>query len=464
MIPQKIIVMKEIMQKYNIRAPRYTSYPPATEFTGEGFDKEKCRRILSDSNNSDPENISLYIHFPYCPQRCLFCGCNSYLEKSEEKSIEYIDALLKEIDIVLSQVDLSRPVTQIHWGGGTPNSLNFTQIGRIMDALHRRVSLGEHAEIAMECNPAYLQPDHLKQLKLMGFNRLSLGIQDFDPRVLKAVNREPSALPVNELMEIIRSLGFDGVNFDFIYGLPLQTREGFLDSLDKAIAMRPERLVTFSYAHVPWVQEDQKKLEILKIPQASEKLDMFLAGMEKMTSSGYKMIGMDHYALPEDILGAASENGQLHRNFQGYCTKETTGQVYAFGASAISQLSNAYLQNEKHPETYIKAINENSHAVCRGYELKEDEIIVRAAITELMCNGLLDFNALSSEYDKPLSEILEVFDYEPRNFSDLEKDKLLVAGDDKLELTLTGKLLSRVVSMRLDPKVKGESKIFSRTI
>ncbi len=456
--------MKEIMQKYNIRAPRYTSYPPATEFSEVGFSRENSQRILNASDKVLPHNISIYIHFPYCPQTCLFCGCNSYLQKSEGKAKEYVDALIKEIELTFSQIDLTRQVTQIHWGGGTPNSLDYNQIGRIMDTLYRRINLSEHAEVAMECNPAYLKPEHVKRLKSLGFNRLSLGIQDFDTKVLKAVNREPSLLPIDELLNLIRAEGFDGVNFDFIYGLPLQNKDSFIANLDKAIEIKPDRLVTFSYAHVPWVRDEQKKLESLSFPSPDDKLDMFLGGMEKMISSGYKMIGMDHYALPDDILGKASKNGQLHRNFQGYCTRETTGQVYAFGASAISQLGKAYLQNVRHPDSYIKAINENSHAVQRGYELNDNEVIIRSAITELMCNGILDFEAMSSENNIHVSDIQNIFSYKTENFSDLEKDGLLELNDKGLKLSSVGKLLSRVVAMRLDPKQDGKSEGFSKTI
>lgn len=456
--------MKEIIRKYNIRAPRYTSYPPATEFHEQGFHKDECGKILNESNHGKPSNISIYIHIPYCPQKCLFCGCNSYLQKSEDKSTEYTDALLKEIDMVFSHIDLNRKVTQIHWGGGTPNALNFTLIGKVMDALHRKVSIGENAEIAMECNPAYLKPEHVKKLRSMDFNRLSIGIQDFDPQVLRAVNREPSALPVDRLLEIIRAEGFEGVNFDFIYGLPLQNRASFLENLDKAIALRPDRLVTFSYAHVPWVSADQQKLEKFAFPTPDEKLEMFLDGMEKMTSSGYKMIGMDHYALPADILGRASEKGQLHRNFQGYCTRETTGQVYAFGSSAISQLERAYLQNVRNPDSYIKTVGEGSYPVQRGYILSDEEIIIRSAITELMCNGIVDFHVLGDSYGMDINDIKRIFNYSPERFSDLEDDGLLEAGDDRLSLKLTGKVLSRVVAMRLDPKTLNGNQRFSNTI
>lgn len=455
--------MKELLQKYNIQAPRYTSYPPATEFT-EDFKESDALRLIEESNTEEPENISLYFHFPYCPQLCLFCGCNSYLNKSEEESETYVRALLIEVDGMLDKLDLDRQVTQIHWGGGTPNSLDYGLMDEIMNRVLKRVKLSERAEVAIECNPAYLKPENIAQLRGMGFNRLSLGIQDFDPKVLKAVNREPSAMDLNDLMGLIRANNFDGVNFDFIYGLPVQTTEGFLDSLDKAISLQPDRLVTFSYAHVPWVKSEQKKMEGLAFPDPDQKLAMLLGGMEKLTGAGYQMIGMDHYARPEDPLGEASVKGQLHRNFQGYCTRDTTGQVYAFGASSISQLQKAYIQNIRHPEKYIEAINEKGIAVQRGYELSEDQDMIRSGITEVMCNGVLDFEVLAKDFKWTLEDTLKLFRYEPEKYQDLEEDGLLKAYKTRIELELSGRLLSRVIAMRLDPMEKRSGKSFSKII
>lgn len=455
--------MKELFQKYNIQAPRYTSYPPATEFT-EDFSQEDAMRMIKDSNNEDPKNISLYFHFPYCPQTCHFCGCNSYLSKSEEEAEVYIRALLKEVDGMMDILDLDREVTQIHWGGGTPNSMNYSLMDEVMTRVLKRVKLAEKAEVAIECNPAYIKPEHIAQLRGMGFNRLSLGIQDFDPAVLKAVNREPSAMDLSELMGLIRANNFDGVNFDFIYGLPLQTKEGFLSSLERAVELQPDRLVTFSYAHVPWVKSEQKKLEGLVFPDPDQKLSMLLGGMELLTNSGYEMIGMDHYARPEDPLGEASVKGQLHRNFQGYCTRDTTGQVYAFGASSISQLQKAYIQNIRHPQKYIQAINENGNAVQRGYELTDEQDMIRTGITEVMCNGVIDFEILAEQYNWTLEDTLSLFRYKPERFLDLQEDGLLKTSEYRIDLELPGRLLSRVIAMRLDPMEKRKGKGFSKTI
>ena len=446
--------MREILQKYNIQAPRYTSYPPATEFK-EDFDTIEAKAMIIASNDDKPDNISLYFHFPYCPQTCHFCGCNSYLQKSDDQAGNYIKALLKEVETLFKSINLDRQVTQIHWGGGTPNSLDYKLLGEVMTYILDRVKLSPEAEVAIECNPAYLTRDNIPQLRDIGFNRLSLGIQDFDPAVLKAVNREPSLLDHQELMDLIRANGFDGVNMDFIYGLPLQSVDSYLESLKKAISLKPNRLVTFSYAHVPWVKSEQKKLDGLQFPDPEQKMEMLLQGMELLKQSGYQMIGMDHYALPDDPLGKASIQGKLHRNFQGYCTRETTGQVYAFGASSISQLTGGFLQNIRHPEKYIEAISKTGSAIQRGYKTTKDQRIIGDSITEIMCNGYLRL---------PDDEIKKVLNFDVNRFSDLQDDGLLTVNENEIQLTDTGKLLSRVVAMRLDPLMVGKVEGFSKTI
>lgn len=461
--PQKNLIMRELLKKYNIRAPRYTSYPPANRFTEE-FAREDAIRLIDQSNQEKPSNISLYFHFPYCPQTCYFCGCNSWLQKDDQQSDIYMAGLLKEVSFVLDRLNPERELTQIHWGGGTPNSMDYRLLERVMTTVLKRVRVSEKAEIAIECNPAYLTLEQISDLRRMGFNRLSLGIQDFDQKVLDAVNRKASLLPVESLMEQIRKENYKGVNFDFIYGLPLQTPHSFLSALDRALAMQPDRLVTFSYAHVPWVKAEQKRLESYWIPEAEQKLDMLIGGMEKMTAHGYRMIGMDHYAHPDDDLAKASLIGQLHRNFQGYCTRETTGQVYAFGASSISQLTHAYVQNIRHPEKYLEQISSEGYAGQRGYVLSEKEMVIREAITEIMCNGYLNFAELGKRFRSDAELMRRILKYDAGRFADLEADRLLNATNDELILTLPGKLMSRVVAMRLDPLIGEETTGFSRTI
>ena len=294
-------ISSEFLNKYNVSGPRYTSYPPANFFNGD-FTTADYKAQIKASNGQDPANISLYIHIPFCPQRCHFCGCTTVIAQKKSTVERYIDAVKQEIRNVSSLIDLNRKVTQIHWGGGTPNSISMHFIREIMDCIKEIFVIDEKAEIAMECSPAYLDYTHIDQLAEMGFNRMSLGIQDFREDVLKAVNRLASKHPVKELVAYLRAKGFHGINLDFIYGLPLQTVKSFAETLRQAIDIRPDRIVTFSYAHVPWVKEAQKQLETIGLPSADEKMTMLINTIRQMEKSGYISIGIDHFALPDDEL------------------------------------------------------------------------------------------------------------------------------------------------------------------
>ena len=452
-----------LIEKYNIRGPRYTSYPPATAFK-TGIEAKTAIDWIVNSNLDEPAKLSFYFHVPFCPQLCHFCGCNSCSVPRDGGVDRYMEMMIREMDQVLGLLDLRRPVTQIHWGGGTPNSIPYRWIEKVMKRLTSRILLSSDAEVAMECNPAYLTPGQILQLRSMGFNRLSLGIQDFDREVLRAMNRLPSRLPVTELVGRIRKAGFEGVNLDFIYGLPLQHQKQFEETIREAIAIRPDRLVTFSYAHVPWVKSSQQRLEALSIPTGEEKMRMLEAAVQLLTEAGYETIGMDHFALPGDPLGRAAASGTLHRNFQGYCTRETTGQVYAFGASSISQLEGAYLQNVREYTDYIRMMEQDGWAFERGYRLSEQERVIRNSITELMCNGRVGFAAVGERFGMDAEEIKRLLGYDPAVFAGLEADGLAHAGQDELTLTRQGMMLARVVAMKIDPLLEGDKERFSRTI
>jgi oxygen-independent coproporphyrinogen-3 oxidase len=364
----------QLLKKYNKPGPRYTSYPPATFFHTE-YNNDIYIQNIKNSNFEKPENISLYIHLPFCPRLCHFCGCNTIIMQKQDVVSDYINALIKEITTVARELDKKRTVTQIHWGGGTPNSIPLKYIDQVMSEIVKMFSVDKKAEIAMECSPAYLEFEDIAKLKEIGFNRLSLGVQDFNEDVLKLVNRKPSKHPIEDLVSNMKELGFDGVNIDLIYGLPKQTTESFKKSIEKAIKISPDRIVTFSYAHVPWVKSAQKQLEKIGLPTPEEKLEMFGIAYDLLTQNGYISIGMDHYAKPEDELSSALMSKMLHRNFQGYCTKTTTGQVYGFGSSSISQMHGAYSQNLKDIKKYITSVEKTGLAVERGYELTNNDLI-----------------------------------------------------------------------------------------
>jgi oxygen-independent coproporphyrinogen III oxidase len=452
-----------LLQKYNKPGPRYTSYPPAT-FFHTGINNDSYKNMLGESNTQSPKNISLYVHIPFCKQLCHFCGCNTSCFPKDDLLEKYIDALIKEIRSVSSLLDTQRPLTQIHWGGGTPNSIDLKHVERVMKVLLEIYSPTEKAEIAMECNPAYLEPEHIDRLAGMGFNRLSLGIQDFNNDVLKLVNRKPSKQPVEQLVNRMKANKMDGVNIDLIYGLPGQTAQTFLETIEKAIAISPDRLVTFSYAHVPWVKSAQKILEESGLPSTEEKLAMFEIAYNLLTQNGYDAIGMDHYAKPTDELSVALKNKKLHRNFQGYCTLETTGQVYGFGATSISQLQGGYYQNIKDNSKYIDAINQTGFAIEKGYELTPTDAIRRTVINEIMCNGFLNFNEIATQYQIKPKELKQIVGFNPEKLKPFIEDGLLEVDENTLQLLENGFLMVRNIAMEFDPLLTEGKGQYSRTV
>lgn len=453
----------DIIKKYNKPGPRYTSYPPAT-FFHTSFSANDYKRHIIKSNTEQADNISFYVHIPFCSKMCYFCGCNTSALRGEDTVRRYINAVIKEIETVAALLDKNRKISQIHWGGGTPNAISLDYVEEIMQTFHKHFEYTQNAEIAMECNPAYLDFDDIDRLATMSFNRLSLGIQDFDPNILKLVNRDPSKHPVKELVGHMKKVGFKGVNLDLIYGLPHQTVESFKESVKKAIEISPDRLVTFSYAHVPWVKGAQKKLETYGLPNPEEKLAMFAAGLEMLTTAGYISVGMDHYAKPEDELSKALNNKKLHRNFQGYATKETTGQVYGFGSSSISQLNGAYIQNAKNLSKYMKHIEETGFAVERGHELTHKDIIRRDVITEIMCNGQLDFKEMAGDFNITKDKLKEIVEFSESKLTNFITDDLISFTNDKLELKPEGFFVVRNIAMAFDPLLKTSEAQYSKTV
>jgi oxygen-independent coproporphyrinogen-3 oxidase len=456
-------ISKEFLQKYNVSGPRYTSYPPAN-FFNQGFTASDYVKQLVESNLQQPNNISLYIHIPFCPKRCHFCGCSTVIAQRKIIVERYIQALKSEITRVASLLDGSRRVTQIHWGGGTPNSISMHYIKEVLDCIYLHFTMDPRAEVAMECSPAYLDYKHIDQLAEMGFNRVSLGIQDFREDVLEVVNRDAPRHPVKDIVDYLRTKGFRGINLDFIYGLPMQTLESFHKTIEQAITIRPDRIVTFSYAHVPWVKAAQKQLETIGLPDANDKMNLFLQATAQLTAAGYCPIGIDHFTLPDDDLTKAFRNKQLHRNFQGYCTLETTGQVYAFGASSITQLWGAYAQNHKDITKYMDAIESTGYAIERGYQLSKEEQIVRSVINRIMCNGLLDLDEVAGEFQLSVDEVKDLVAFDPLKFAPFISDGLMQLEGNEIRLTDQGFLCARNIAMLLDPALKAGEGIYSKTV
>ena len=456
-------IPQALVEKYNIPVPRYTSYPPAN-FFGDDFGTADYLKAVEQSNREKPENISIYLHIPFCTRLCLYCGCNTHITRDQQLMRHYVDVLKKEIRMIRPLLDKNRRVSQIHWGGGTPNALPAEYIGEIMELLTSEFHFIEKPEIAVECNPAHLDKSYIDKLASFGFNRISMGVQDFQENVLNAVHREVPAIPVPELYAMIKSHPGMSVNLDFIYGLPYQTAETFAKTMEQALAISPDRLVTFSYAHVPWVKKAQQKLEKYGLPSADEKVKMFESAWEQIKAAGYIPIGLDHYAKPDDDMAQALLSRTLHRNFQGYCTRETTGQVYAFGVTGISQLENVYAQNARTVKEYMKYLDKGEIQIVKGYALSRTEKIIRQIINEIMCNQYLSWQQVAGNFGTTATEIKQLLNFGNEKLEPFKADRLLEYNDDEVVIHDIGRFFLRNISAVFDIHIGDPNRKFSKSV
>ena len=457
-------IKKELLEKYNMPVPRYTSYPPANHFT-ENFGVDEFVSLLEDANHQNPDYIAFYFHIPFCPKICFYCGCNAYPLGKEDRVQRYHDALLKEFQMILPYMDKTRKVSQIHFGGGTPNAIDSHYLVELVEMIRKEFSFIDKPEIAIECNPAHLDKAYIDTLLNAGFNRFSLGIQDFNEETLRKVNRDSTNMPIEDIISQVKSFSREiSVNFDFIYGLPNQTEENFAATIRKAIEYRPDRLVTFSYAHVPWMKRHQKIIERMGLPSAEKKLNLFLTAYEMLLQSGYKAIGFDHYVLPEDELYVALQEKLLHRNFQGYCTRRTTGQVYALGVSSISQLYGGYAQNNKDLIGYVESIEAGKLTTEKGVFIKPDQQIRKTIITELMCNKELNWEMLATQLNISSEEIKHTINFNVDKMREFEKDGILTFSDKGITMTEMGSLFIRNVAAELDSEYHNQAFTYSKSV
>ena len=454
---------KSILKKFNKPGPRYTSYPPATHFD-ENFSINNYITQVENSNFEEPSNISLYFHVPFCPQICHFCGCTTETGFTKPFIQRYVDAVISEVKNLSKYIDKSRLLTQIHWGGGTPNAISLSFIEQITNVVKDIFILSKDYEMAIECSPAHLDFSHIEHLKKIGFNRISLGVQDFDNKILDAINRRRPKHPIKDIVEKIKSEGFVGTNIDLIYGLPLQTPKSFQSCIETAIEVNPDRIVTFSYAHVPSVIPRQKILEKFDLPDSNQKAQMYDTSFRLLTKAGYNAIGMDHFAKPDDEFSIALNQKKLHRNFQGYCTRLSTGQVYGFGASSISQLDSCYSQNTKNASKYIYDIKKYGLATFRGYVLTKQEKIIRDVINSLMCNYYLSFDEIALKYNTDVKKVKDIIKYSTDEFKDFLSLKLMKISNNKIEVFDEGRLVIRNIAMKFDPLMKTKIGTYSKTI
>lgn len=451
---------QDILNKYNVAVPRYTSYPPANFFT-DSFTRQSYRNAIADSNFMEPQHISFYVHIPFCYKMCHYCGCNATLLDNKNIVSEYIDALKQEIRMILPLLKKDRRVSQIHFGGGSPTSQPVTVLKEINEILLSEFSTIDKPEIAIECHPGYLDEKYWNDLADAGFNRVSIGLQDFNEEVLKTVNRKPSRLPVEDIIAILGDRNIS-INMDFIYGLPHQTTESFAKTIDKAIGLKPDRLVTFSYAHVPWVNPSQLKLEESGLPSPKEKNELYETARNLLIQAGYKTIGLDHFVRPEDELCRAQQEKTLHRNFQGYCTRRTTGQVYAFGVTGISQLATAYSQNTKDIRTYIDTIGTKRLPVMKGYMLSSQDQIAREVINSLMCNYEINWSDLAEYLHIGVDEVKTTINYNEKSLEEFAKDNLIKYDANHISMLPEATPFVRNVAASLDKLLINTDKKFSK--
>lgn len=457
-------ISEDLLKKYNVPVPRYTSYPPANHFK-ETFSESDYMNLLKESNKGKPENIALYIHIPFCNNICYYCGCNACSIGKGEMIIPYMKALKKEIELVSGYIDKSRLVSQIHYGGGTPNALDINFLTSLNEYLFSEFTFISNPEIAIECNPAHLTFHYIDALLASGFNRFSIGIQDFDEKILRNVNRMPSAIPPDELFAYLKKGEKDiNVNFDFIYGLPQQTVDSFSKTIEEAIKIKPDRLVTFSYAHVPWLKKQQLILEKKGLPSPEIKMQMFLTADKMLTTAGYQPIGLDHFVLPDDDLYLALKEQKLHRNFQGYCTRRTTGQVYAFGISAISQLEKGYSQNTKSLNGYITSIDKGTLPVEKGYVLSGEQILTREIITGLMCNKKINFMELAETQGLSVIDLKNIMKYDEKVLEGFENDGLVINTPNGITVTEKGTLFIRNIAASFDSEYTQKGQTYSKPV
>ncbi|MBE2897165.1 oxygen-independent coproporphyrinogen III oxidase [Pasteurellaceae bacterium HPA106] len=431
----------ELIQKYNQSGPRYTSYPTALEFNEHYSEQDFLRATKRYPNRP----LSLYVHIPFCHKLCYFCACNKVITRHQHKADIYLDYVEKEI-LRRAPLFKQRTVTQIHWGGGTPTYLSEAQSARLMAMLTDNFTVADDAEISIEMDPREIELSMLDHLRKIGFNRLSMGIQDFNKDVQAAINRIQDEDFIFALMQKARQLGFHSTNIDLIYGLPFQTVESFMQTLKRVSELNPDRMSVFNYAHLPARFAGQAKIKEHDLPPAKSKLTILQNTIETLTKAGYQFIGMDHFAKPDDELAIAQRNGVLHRNFQGYTTQEEA-DLLGLGVSAISLLGDHYAQNEKVLKEYYAAVEAHGTALAKGFVMSEEDCLRRDVIKALICNFRLDFAPFEQQYG---IDFKQHFAQDLELLAPLVADGLLTLNDHSIEVSAKGRLLIRNICLCFD--------------
>ncbi len=448
-------------EKYSRPGPRYTSYPTAPEFSEEFTHKDL---IEFYKNQDDNRNLSLYIHLPFCRSACYFCGCNVIFTSKEDKKVRYIQYLKKELEILKKHLNTSRVVTQMHFGGGTPTFFSPEQLREVISMLKQTfTNFSDNAEISCEVDPRFFTKEHMDILKDGGFNRLSFGVQDIDPQVQKTIHRVQPYETTQEVMKIARDAGIKSINIDLIYGLPHQTAKSFHNTIEQVIKLNPDRLAVFNYAHVPWLMKTMRKFDESTFAPASEKLVILKDTIDFFTNNGYKMVGMDHFAKPEDELFKAIQKGELHRNFQGYTTKGGADLI-GIGLTSIGNGVDYYAQNYKDLKSYEQALDEGILPTFKGYKLSKDDEIRQFVIMEIMSNFSLNIPRVEKNSN---IDFKEYFKNDLPQLEEFIQAELLSINDEKIQVSPTGTMLIRNICMPFDAylkKIPENKRRFSKTI
>jgi oxygen-independent coproporphyrinogen III oxidase len=458
---RELHVSEEFLARYNRPGPRYTSYPTAPVWN-DSFQAADLEEVHAAAEAALTP-VSLYMHLPFCESLCLFCACNVIIQKDKRVALPYFEVLKKEIARVARSVSREREVVQFHWGGGTPTYSSPAQLEDLFGYSKERFRFSPDAEIGIEVDPRVTSREHLLTLSRLGFNRLSMGIQDFHEPVQKAIHRIQPYEITRDLIQSARDLGFDSINVDLIYGLPHQTAETFARTVDQIIELGPDRIALFSYAHVPWLKKQQGAFAAF-LPEGMQKFAIFRAGLLKFLEAGYLYIGMDHFAKPGDELATAQANRTLHRNFQGYTTK-AGADLYGMGVTAISGFSNAYAQNQRELPAWEKAVHERGLATMRGYRLSREDRLRREVISRLLCHTVIPKQEINEAFAVDFDEH---FAHELRRLENPAEDGLLIISKEEIRATWLGRIFIRNLAMLFDPYLEKQhldaKPLFSKTL
>jgi oxygen-independent coproporphyrinogen-3 oxidase len=444
----------QLVEKYRVAAPRYTSYPTVPYWEDSTFDEQKWSSTLLRSFQESPEGISLYIHLPFCESLCTYCGCNTRITKNHSVEVPYIQAVLKEWSLYVAKLQSVPTVMEIHLGGGTPTFFSPENLEMLICGILNQSELHDEAKFSFEAHPGNTTRAHLRTLFNLGFRRLSLGIQDFDLDVQKIINRIQTVESVETTTNLAREIGYHSINYDLIYGLPLQTLEGLSATIKEVIRLKPDRIAYYSYAHTPWLKPGQRRYTEAHLPDGELKKKLYEMGREMLSNAGYLEIGMDHFTLHTDSLYQAELEGRLHRNFMGY-TEQPSRILIGLGVSAISDCWTGFAQNVKTVEEYMNIVNEGRLPVFKGHILTETDLVIRKHILDIMCKGNTEWSAEEISPDIAAAII---------RLKPLENDGLVLLSDESLEVTAKGKRFLRNICMAFDVRLwdrKSSEQVFS---